>query len=402
MTDIFQQLGVRTIINAKGTSTRVSGATLAPQVAEAMSQASRRHVDMADLQGRAGQIIAGITGAESALVTSCAAGGLLLGAAACIAGLDPARMNRLPDTDGMANEIVMARGHRNFYDHAIRTAGAKLVDVGISDRFAGAGVRDTEAWEIAAAITEKTAAVFYLAMPHSLPAFPDVVKAVRESGFDVPIMVDAAGQLPPKSNLSRFIDEGADLVIFSGGKAIGGPQASGFMAGRKDLIMSAALQTLDVDIFFDLWNPPESLIDKSKLAGLPQHGIGRSSKAGKEEIVGLLTALRLFLDRDEEAWFDSRHQLAAALHEGLRSLNRAQVELVPDAYRPGIPGVKVAVDPQSSGMNAFDLVRDLHAGEPSIYVDLSALRQGAVVFGSMCLEPDDIPAIIKRVRELLT
>ena len=153
MSGIYEQLGVRAIINAKGTSTRVSGGIMSPEVADAMRDASQHCVDMWEVQGRASQIIADLTGAEAGIATSGAAAGLLLGTAACIAGLDPAKMNRLPDTSGMKDEVVTPRSHRNFYDHAVRTAGAKFVEVGIPDRFSGAGVRDTEAWEIAAAIT---------------------------------------------------------------------------------------------------------------------------------------------------------------------------------------------------------------------------------------------------------
>ena len=133
----------------------------------------------------------------------------------------------------------------------------------------------------------------------------------------LPVIVDAAGQLPPAENLRRFIAEGADLVAFSGGKAIGGPQASGFLAGRRPLIQSAALQQLDHDTYFEQWNPPASLFDKQKLVGLPASGVGRAAKCGKEEIVGLLTALRLFLEENSEErharWLAVCEEIADAL-----------------------------------------------------------------------------------------
>ena len=188
---------------------------------------------------------------------------------------------------------------RNCYDHAIRAAGLTIVEVGLPDRYAGAGVRDAEAWEIDDAITERTAAVFYVADPQARPPLAEVTRVAHARG--VPVIVDAAAQLPPQDNLRRFIAEGADLVAFSGGKAIGGPQASGILAGRRDLIMAAALQHLDLDIFWDMWEPPCPLIDKARLKGAPQHGIGRTCKAGKEEIVGLLTALRLFVAEGDAA-----------------------------------------------------------------------------------------------------
>ena len=296
MTNVYTALGVPTIINAKGPATRLSGGIMRPEVAEAMAMASSHCVDMAVLQARASVIIAEATGAEAGYVTSGAAAGLLLGTAACVTGLDPGRMNRLPDAAGMKNEVVIVRSQRNLYDHALRAAGVRLVEVGLPDRYAGAGVRDAEAFEIADAIGERTAAVHWVAAAGARPALADVVAVAHAAG--VPVLVDAAAQLPPAENLRRFIAAGADLVAFSGGKAIGGPQASGILCGRRDLIMAAALQNLDLDIFFDQWAPPPQLIDKARLKGLPQHGIGRACKVGKEEIVGLLTALRLFLEED--------------------------------------------------------------------------------------------------------
>ena len=147
MPDVYESLGVPTIINAVGPATRLSGSIMAPQVVAAMTAASQHCVDIARLQARASELIAEVTGAEAGYVTSGAAAGLLLGTAACVTGLDPLKMNRLPDTTGMKNEVVMARSQRNFYDHAVRTAGVTLVEVGIADRFSGAGIRDAEAWE---------------------------------------------------------------------------------------------------------------------------------------------------------------------------------------------------------------------------------------------------------------
>ena len=400
MSGIYEQLGIRTIINAKGTSTRVSGGIMSPEVSDAMRDASQHCVDMWEIQGRASQIIADLTGAEAGIATSGAAAGLLLGTAACIAGLDPAKMNRLPDTSGMKDEVVTPRSHRNFYDHAVRTAGAKFVEVGIPDRFSGAGVRDTEAWEIAAAITEKTAAIHYLANPNSLPPLPEVVKVAHTAG--VPVLVDAAAQLPPVENLRRFIGEGADLVTYSGGKAVRGPQSSGILCGRHDLIASAALQCLDHDMFFEQWNPPTSLMEKSVVPGLPQHGIGRPCKASKEEIVGLLTALRLFVDEDAQA----RQQevwaaLAQELYDALKETPHVKCKLVPDSYRPGIPGVGLTLDETTAGKTAFQLILELQNGDPSVHVDSGQIKDGVIGFSSICLEPGHPEAIAARVKSLL-
>ena len=210
--DVYNELGVRTIINAKGPATRLSGGPMASEVVAAMAEASQACVDIAVLQARASEIIASHTGAEAGLVTSGAAAGLMLGTAACVTGLDIAKMARLPDLMGMKNEVVMVRSQRNLYDHAVRAAGVNIVEVGLPDRYAGAGVRDAEPWEIEAAIGGRTAAVFYVAAPAARPTLDAVVKTAH--GLGVPVLVDAAAQLPPVTNLRRFVDEGADLESF--------------------------------------------------------------------------------------------------------------------------------------------------------------------------------------------
>jgi D-glucosaminate-6-phosphate ammonia-lyase len=397
--NIYDRLGVRTIINASGPATRLSGSIMPPEVAEAMREASQYCVDIAELQARAGQIIAEITGAEAGYVTSGAAAGLLLGTAACVTGLDPGKMNRLPDTTGMKNEVIIPRSQRNFYDHAVRAVGVRLIEVGIADRFSGAGVRDTEAWEIADAITEKTAAICYVAYPHSLPPLNEVVAVAHAAG--VPVLVDAAGQLPPAGNLQRFIAGGADLVAFSGGKAIRGPQSSGILCGRRDLISAVALQHLDLDILFEQWSPPPSLIDKSRLPGAPQHGIGRPCKVGKEEIVGLITALQLFVREDPEV----RRQRWLALMEALvataSDIPHTRVSLIADAKRREVPTVQMALDEAALGVTALELVKQLQDGSPSIHANPTHVREGIVGFGPMCLKEGEPELIGRRLRKLL-
>jgi L-seryl-tRNA(Ser) seleniumtransferase len=396
---IYDDIGARTIVNAKGPSTRVSGGLLAPEVTAAMREAAEYCVDMAELQAAASGVIAEVTGAEAGIVTSGAAAGLLLGTAACVAGLDPGKMARLPDTTGMKGQVVMVRSQRNFYDHAVRSVGIKLIEVGIADRFSGAGVRDTEAWEIADAITPQTAAVFYVANPHSLPPLKQVVEVAHAAG--VPVLVDAAGQLPPASNLKRFIAEGADLVSFSGGKAIRGPQSSGILCGRRDLISAVALQHLDLDILWEQWNPPPSLIDKRRLPGAPQHGIGRPCKVGKEQIVGLITALRLFVAEDPEARRRRWLGLMEALVAAAKGIPHAEVSLSVDRRHADIPGVQLKLNEEAAGMSALDLVRRLQDGDPGIHAGPGRVNEGVVTFGPMCLKEGEPELIGRRLKELL-
>jgi L-seryl-tRNA(Ser) seleniumtransferase len=396
MSTIYDRLGVRPIINACGPNTRLSGGIMAEPVVRAMAEASQYCVDMFELQARASEVIAEITGAEAGLVTSGASAALLVGLAACVTGLDPAKMNLLPNTFGMRNQVIVPRSQRNFYDRAIRSLGVEVIEVGLSDRFSGAGVRDTEAWEIASAISERTAAIYYLAKAHSLPPLPEVVAVARPCS--VPVVVDAAAQLPPVENLRRFLREGADLVTFSGGKAIGGPQASGILAGRKDLVVAAALQQLDMDVFFELWGPPAGLFDKSSLPGLPHHGIGRPCKAGKEEIVGLLTALQLFIT-DEAQRAEQWRLLSEALLAALVDLPGATVGFAPDQRESGIPLVEVRLTIPQGG---FALVRRLEQGDPSVRLNVGRVREGVLILSPVCLREDQIEPLAKKFHAVMS
>jgi L-seryl-tRNA(Ser) seleniumtransferase len=390
---MLELLGVKPIINAAGPVTRLSGALMSEEVIEAMAEAAQACYDIAELQAAAGRMIAEVTGAESGYVTSGASAGLLLGVAACVTGLNPGAMNRLPDTRGMKNQVIMPRSHRNFYDHAIRSVGIELVEVGISDRYSGAGVRDTEAWEIADAITDRTAAIAYVANSDSRPPLVDVVRVAHERG--VPVVVDAAGQLPPVSNLRKFIAEGADLVCFSGGKAIGGPQGSGVLCGRQDLISGAALQHLDQDVLFELWSPPKSLIDKSKLPGAPQHGIGRPCKVGKEQIAGLVSALKRFVEADEdsrrEGWMAKVKEMAG----GLSAIDGAEVTV---SGTGAIPSVHVKL----TKIDGMSMTRKLNAHDPGVHVSASRVHEDVLVLNPVCLREGDIPKLIDAFKAALS
>ena len=369
---ILARFGIPAIINATGTNTRLGGALMAPEVTDAMREAASLSVEIPDLQAGASRVIARVTGAEAGIVTAGASAGLLLGAAACLTRLDPAAMNRLPATGGR-NAFIIARGQRNMYDRAITVAGGRIVEVGIPDRYSGPGVRDADAWEIEAAITPDTAGICWLAQPQSLPRLPDVVRVAR--AHNIPVLVDAAAQLPPADNLRRFIEEGADLVVFSGGKAIGGPQSSGILCGRRDLVSSALAQMLDLDVFPEYWRPPAEFGTLAQLPGLPHHGIGRSCKIGKEEVIGLLVALEAFVAADPDArrlaWGDRlRLILDASPWPGARIVDAA----VPRLELP-------AADPDA-------LFAHLIAHDPPIHASLADRHRGIVTLSPIALTDD--------------
>lgn len=378
---LYETLGVPVIINAAGTTTRLSGGLLHAEVRAAMAEAGQACVEMPDLQAAASRAIRAATGAEAGIVTSGAGAALLLGAAACMAGLDPAAMDRLPEAAARPDFIVM-RGQRNMYDRALRLAGARLVEVGIPDRFSGAGVRDASAAEIAAAITPRTAGILWVAQPWSEPPLAELVAEAHAHG--VPVLVDAAAQLPPQSNLRAFLDAGADLVCFSGGKAIGGPQASGILAGRRALVASALMQTLDLDLPAAQFRLPPEFAEHARFDHLPHHGIGRACKAGKEEIAGLIVALRRFVAEGD-----------APRAERLRGV----LEAVRDAAGSGeitaapLPLLLLRT-PDARAAEAALRTRRIH-------VNASRWREGVLVVNPLALAARDIAPLGQALRDVL-
>ena len=393
---IYDRFGVRARINAAGLLTRLGGSLMPTEVLDAMTEAAGSFVDMAELQAAASAVIARHTGAEAGLVTSGAAAGLTLGAAACLAGLDPARMDRLPETDDIPNEILMCRTHRTGYDHAIRAAGARIREVGFNDRATGAGVRDVEVWELEAAITPRTVAIAYMATPGSQPPFAEVAGMAHR--HCLPLLVDAAAQLPPAENLRRLVADGADLVVFSGGKAIRGPQGTGILCGRRDLIGSAALQQLDLDVRPETWRPPEAHLCRDALRGIPHHGIGRGFKVSKEEIVGLLVALERFVTLDHAAEQGRQEALLAAIRDTLSDAPHIRARLLSAAETGRDPLLEVRVDEATLGLSAFALSLTLQQGDPPVHVGERRAPEGILIINPVGLREGEAEIVATRLR----
>jgi D-glucosaminate-6-phosphate ammonia-lyase len=373
---IYSSLGVRTVVNARGNATLAGGTLMAPEVVEAMGNAARSFVRIGDLQEAASRQIADVTGAEAGYVTTGAAAALTLGAAAMLARLDPDRMDRLPETDDGPCEIVVQAAHRNPYDHLVRASGARLVEFG--------GTTGGSAAELAAVVGPATAGAFYNGQAEAI-GLPFEAFAVAAHAAGLPVLVDASMSLPPRVNLRRFIDEGGDLVAFSGGKTIGGPQASGFLAGRRDLLLSVGLQQQDMDVMPATW-ARRSLLETGELSRPPQHGIGRSMKTGKEEIVGLLVALRRYADSDEAAvtrrWTTVTERMAAELATIPGLTARAEPTQVDG--RP-VPMTIVTVDEATFGRSAVEVVRAFEAMDPIVMLaDHDAER------GVLRLDPENL------------
>ena len=371
---IYERLGVRRVIHGSGTTTRYGGSMLRPEVLDAMREASQMLVNLDELNAAAGAEIARMLGAEAAFVTAGASSGLILQAAACIAGDDPAKITRLPDTRGMRNEIVIQRAHRFAYDQAYRVPGGVLVEIGLARR--------TQPFELEDAITDRTAAVAYLVSPFTSPPGILPLEQVIEIAHkrNVPVIVDAASMLPPRENLKKFIRLGADLVSFSGGKGIRGPQSTGMLLGRRDLIRAASLNAS------------------------PNQAIGRAAKTSKEEIAGLVRALELFLAEDEAAEMKRYISVCTTIVEELGQIPGLRIVVEHDPVNRVIPHAVVYFTPEWTGPSGRAIQLALAQGEPHIYVQQGPHQGGygdEVAVDAINLQPGDEKVIATRLREEL-
>jgi D-glucosaminate-6-phosphate ammonia-lyase len=360
--EIYRQLGVRPLINAAGTYTTLTGSVVPPPVRQAMDEASRSFVPLLDLQQKAGARIAKLLGVEAAMVTSGAAGSIMLATAACVTGKDPDKIRRIPDTGGMKDEVIIPRAQRNGFDHAARNVGVKLVEVDTAD-------------QVRQSIGPRTAMLYWTHI------FEHKGKIARAEFLDigkkagVPVFNDAAAELPPASNLWSIAKEGFDLVAFSGGKGLRGPQASGLLLGRRDLIEAAHLNN----------NPYGDTI-------------GRPCKVGKEEIMGLVAAVELYVQRDHEADQKLWRSFMESIARDLRGVSSVRTEVyIPGAGGHPVPYLRVQWD--ASRLSYQECARRLRDGEPSIEVNASA--QEGLSLASYNLFPGEERIIGWRLRTIL-
>jgi L-seryl-tRNA(Ser) seleniumtransferase len=398
---IYERLGVRTVINAVGTQTRLGGTIMCPEAVQAMVEAARADVAIDDLQEAAGRVIARHTGAEAGLVTSGAFAALALAASACITRLDVAAMNRMPRHAHEAGcEILICRHHRNSYDKAMEVAGARLVEVGLLDRALGVGVREVEPEEIEAALTPRTVALAYVAVLGVGPPLAGLVEVAHR--HDLPVIVDAANQVPPVSNLRGFIAAGADLVAMSGGKAFRGPQSTGFLCGRRDLVIAALLQMVDMDVAPSSWTPPAGT--RARLTGVPRHGFGRGFKVGKEEIVGAVVALETFVDREpqyQREWAERCLTVVA----GLQDVPGVAASYLDQATTGRVPVVELTFAPvgaATAAARAAMVLSALQEGKPSIHLNERRTGEGKLIFNPVGLDHGQDKEVVEALRRVVS
>jgi uncharacterized pyridoxal phosphate-dependent enzyme len=324
--NVYTRLGVKTVINCRGTWTYLSGSLEFPEVRQAQVEAAQHFVNMLELQRAVGRRLSELTGAESGIVTSGAAGAMAAATAGCMAGTDDKHIWQLPDTTGLKHEVVMVGG-RSAFDSAIRLTGAKLVLV-------------FSAEELANAINENTAMIYTTDLGEKLQRELSIAK-----DRNTPMLLDDAAGIPPADNAKLYARMGIDLYCFSGGKGLSGPQCSGLLLGRKDLIEAALLNC----------SPREG-------------AVCRPMKVGKEEVIGCLTALETWLKLDEKKLY--------AEWNGRVDRIRKLVETVPgvktDIYVPDdgnrYPTLRVFWDQQGWNFSISDCVRELRASDPVIEV----------------------------------
>ncbi len=365
--DTYEALGIRRVINANAALTRLGGSLMPSPVLDAMRRAAGAFVDMHALQVGVSAEIARLTRNEAAFVCAGASAGLVLSALACITGDDLRSVARLIDHGAAAlprHEVVVQCVHRNPYDPALRLAGARIVQAG--------NALQTFEWELAAAITERTAAVLYLAGPRfAAGALPleTVLRVAHAAG--VPVVVDAAAQLPPVENLWRFTEMGADLVVFSGGKALRGPQASGVVLGRA------------------------ALVEAIRVHASPHQRLARAMKTGKEEMMGLLAAVRWYLAQDHAAVAARNDSTVAGWVASLGSLAGVTVrrDLPGEAGQP-VPRALVTLDP-SLGILSAAVQAVLLTGDPAI--DIATAGPYSLFLNPEWLEPGEETVVATQV-----
>ena len=355
----YASIGVRSLINCKGTLTMYGGSLMLPEVRQAMTEAAQGYVQMEELVERAGERIGEIMQAEFGLITGGCAAALCQITAGSVAGTDPEKIKRLPDTSGMKNEVITLKSHRHAYDHAIRMVGITLIEV-------------DSAKTMKAAINHRTAliALFGDREGNSEMTVREIVDIAH--AHDIPVLVDAAAERPDVPN--PYLSDGVDAVAYSGGKCLRGPQAAGLVLGRRDLLWAAFIN------------------------GAPHHSIGRPMKAGKEEIMGLLAAVEQWVKRDHEADWKQWEGYLQIIIDAISMLPAVQTTMRQPGRSNVAPVLEITWDQTAINISPRDVARHLSECDPRI--ELNCGDRGLSIMSYM-MEPGDDAVVAKRLCEVL-
>jgi len=364
--NVYDALGVKRVINAMGTFTSLGGSVAPPEVATAWVEASRSFVDLVELHDAASTKIAKLLGVEAALITTGAAGAIFLGTSAAVTLSDPKLVARVPDTTGLKNEVIIQKAHRSCYDHQLTGVGAKLVEV------------ETAA-DLAKAASERTALMFFM---NCLEAEGRIkreewIEIARQ--HKVPTLNDAAADVPPAARLAEYARQGFDLIAVSGGKAMRGPNDTGLLLGRKDLI------------------------DAAKRNSNPHCGtIGRMLKVSKEDMVALCVAVERFFKLDPDAERREYERRIGVIEKALAGIPAVKFERVTPPIANHVPHLQITWDETAVGLSREKVTRMLADGTPSIRIGrISHSGDKGILISVLCLQADEEKEVARRLVEIL-
>ncbi len=361
--DYFKELGVKPFINAAGTYTTLTASLMPPEVVAAYEYASKTYVRLIELHDAVGKRIADLIGVEAAMVSSGAAGALTVGTAACMTGKNQDFIRRLPDTAGMKTEVIIQKSHRYGYDHAVRNCGIRFIEVETRD-------------ELERAVNPNTAMMLFFnaADPNGQIKAVEFAELGRKHG--IPTFNDAAADVPPLERLPLYNKMGFDLVTFSGGKGIRGPQSAGLLLGRKDLIEAARLNSSP---FSD--------------------SIGRGMKVNKEELLGMMVAVELYLKKDHDAERREWEKRAKLILDSLAGFKSLSGEIQVPEIANHVPHLHVRWDAKEANITPSEVVRQLREGDPSI--EVAPGSKDHLIIGVWMMQPGEAQIVARRIREIL-
>lgn len=365
----YTAIGIKPIINATGNFTSLGGSIMPPEVVAAWVEASMQFVDLLELQDRVGERIAKLVGAPAALVTTGAAGAIVLGTAAAVTGGDPALIRRLPQTSGLRNEVILQRTHHSGYDSQLTNVGVTLVDVETLE-------------DLQRAINPRTALMFFMndADGEGKIKRADWIAAARQ--YNVPTLVDASADVPPVARLRDYcVGRGAfDLVAISGGKAIRGPNDTGLLLGRTDLIEAAKRNT----------NPNEP-------------SLGRMMKVGKEDMMALLTAIERFLRLDHQAERNEMERRVTVIETAVSDIAGVTTEHVIPPIANHQPHLIVDWDRAQISLSPEQVTDALKACDPSIRIGrVTGTGQKGILISVLALQPGEEQIVAFQLRRILS
>jgi L-seryl-tRNA(Ser) seleniumtransferase len=360
--DYFRELGVRPFINASGTYTAMTASLMPEEVMDAINYASKHYVMLDDLHDKVGERIAGLVKSEAAMVTSGAASALTLGTAACLTGTDDQKIVELPNLSSMKSEVIIQKSHRFGYDHAVRNCGVTLIEVETRE-------------DLERAVNPKTAMMLFYNNNNPVGKIRDQEFVELGKKHGVPTFNDAAADVPPVENLWKYTAMGFDLVTFSGGKGIRGPQSAGLLLGRKDLIAAARRNA-----------PPNG------------NTVGRGMKVNKEEMLGMLAALELYLEKDHEKERREFDKRAEEIRKAAAAVPGVTAEVFVPEVANHVPHVRISWDRTANDLTPRAVVEAMRDGEPSIAIRSEGQ---ALVIGVWMMRPNEEKVVARRLRQVL-